>query len=48
MSLWWWIPAGLIAWCVLAVVVARALGPVLARNDKAPRPPGDDEEGRPS
>lgn len=45
MSLWW-IPAALAAWFVLAVVLALALGPALARRGEAPRPPGDDDEGQ--
>lgn len=44
MSLWW-IPAGLAAWCVLAVAVALVLGPVLARSSQA-REAASEEEGQ--
>lgn len=44
MSLWW-IPAGLAAWCVLAVALSLFLGPVLARCSRA-REAADEKEPR--
>jgi hypothetical protein len=32
---WWWVPIGLAAWCVVAVVLALCIGPVLRRASQA-------------
>jgi hypothetical protein len=32
---WWWVPIGLAAWCVVAVVMALCTGPVLRRASQA-------------
>ena len=31
MNAWWWVPIGLAAWCLVAVVMALGLGRVLGR-----------------
>ena len=31
MNAWWWVPIGLAAWCLVAVVLALCIGPVLRR-----------------
>ena len=31
MNAWWWVPIGLAAWCLVAVVVALCIGRVLRR-----------------
>ena len=31
MNAWWWVPIGLAAWCLAAVVMALGLGRVLGR-----------------
>ncbi len=31
MNAWWWVPIGLAAWCLVAVVMALCLGRVLRR-----------------
>ena len=35
MNAWWWVPIGLAAWCVVAVVMALCIGPVLRRASQA-------------
>ena len=32
---WWWVPIGLAAWCLVAVVLALCIGPVLRRASQA-------------
>jgi hypothetical protein len=39
MSLWW-IPAGIAAWFLVAVVVALCIGPVLGRRSQVPEAAG--------
>ena len=31
MNAWWWVPIGLAAWCLVAVVMALGIGRVLGR-----------------
>ena len=31
MNAWWWVPIGLAAWCLVAVVMALCIGRVLRR-----------------
>ena len=31
MNAWWWVPIGLAAWCLVAVVMALCIGTVLRR-----------------
>ena len=31
MNTWWWVPIGLAAWCLVAVVMALCIGRVLRR-----------------
>ena len=31
MNAWWWVPIGLAAWCLVAVVMALCIGRVLGR-----------------
>jgi hypothetical protein len=35
MNAWWWVPIGLAAWCLVAVVLALCIGPVLRRASQA-------------
>jgi hypothetical protein len=35
MNAWWWVPIGLAAWCLVAVVLALCIGPVLRRASPA-------------
>ena len=35
MDVWWWVPIGLAAWCLVSVVVALCIGPVLRRASQA-------------
>jgi hypothetical protein len=32
---WWWVPIGLAAWCLVAVLLALCIGPVLRRASQA-------------
>jgi hypothetical protein len=32
---WWWVPIGLAAWCLVAIVLALCIGPVLRRASQA-------------
>ena len=32
--MWWWVPIGLAAWCLAAVVIAMCIGPVLSRSSR--------------
>jgi hypothetical protein len=32
---WWWVPIGLAAWCLVAVVMALCIGRVLRRASQA-------------
>ena len=34
MDPWWWVPIGLVAWFLVAVVVALCIGPVLRRSSQ--------------
>ena len=45
MSLLFIIPLGLVLWFASGLAMALLIGPVLARNDEAPQPPGGDEGG---
>jgi hypothetical protein len=33
-DIWWWVPIGLAAWFLVAVVVAMCIGPVLRRSSQ--------------
>ena len=35
MNAWWWVPIGLAAWCLVAVVMALCIGAVLRRASQA-------------
>ena len=35
MDVWWWVPIGLAAWCLISVVIALCIGPVLRRASQA-------------
>ena len=35
MNPWWWVPIGLAAWCLIAVVMALCIGRVLRRASQA-------------
>ena len=35
MNPWWWVPIGLAAWCLVAVVMALCIGRVLRRASQA-------------
>jgi len=32
---WWWVPIGLAAWFLVAIVASLLIGPVLRRSSKA-------------
>ena len=34
MDMWWWVPIGLAAWFLAAIVIATCIGPVLRRASK--------------
>jgi hypothetical protein len=34
-SPWWWVPIGLAAWFLVAIVVSLLIGPVLRRSSEA-------------
>ena len=44
MSGWDWLPVGLAAWFLVAVAVAFAIGPVLARRSAALEEPDGEED----
>ena len=35
MNPWWWVPIGLAAWFLVAIVVSLLIGPVLRRSSQA-------------
>jgi hypothetical protein len=35
MDVWWWVPIGLATWCLVSVVTALCIGPVLRRASQA-------------
>ena len=52
MNAWWWVPIGLAAWCLVAVVMALGIGRVLGRTSQVRESldrqlmemPGEDDE----
>ena len=56
MNPWWWVPIGLAAWFLVAIVVALLIGPVLRRSARSaqiqdslgPEPEETSDEGKPS
>ena len=56
MNPWWWVPIGLAAWFLVAIVVALLIGPVLKRSARSarsqdslrPEPEETSDEGKPS
>jgi hypothetical protein len=49
---WWWVPIGLAAWFLVAIVVGLLIGPVLRRSSQAreslrPEPEETADEGKP-
>ena len=56
MNPWWWVPIGLAAWFLVAIVVALLIGPVLKRSAHSarsqdalrPEPEKTSDEGKPS
>ncbi len=47
MNPWWWVPIGLAAWFLVAIVVSLLIGPVLRRSSQA-RETFDQEPEEPS
>ena len=55
MNPWWWVPIGLAAWFLVAIVAALLIGPVLKRSAHAariqdslrPEPEKTSDEGEP-
>ena len=37
MNTWWWVPIGLAAWFLVAIVASLLIGPVLRRSSQAQR-----------
>ena len=45
MNPWWWVPIGLAAWFLVAIVASLLIGPVLRRSSQAQESlPQDPEE----
>lgn len=53
MNPWWWVPIGLAAWFLVAIVAALLIGPVLRRSAQIqdslrPEPEKTSDAGKPS
>ncbi len=44
MTPWWWVPIGLAAWFLVAIVVSLLIGPVLRRSSQAGEPLSQEPE----
>ena len=44
MNTWWWVPIGLAAWFLVAIVASLIIGPVLRRSARAREFPSQEPE----